>query len=101
MHTIQAVRRWTLGGVAALAAAALVTVPSAAHSSGAPAGPQAAKPSSGTGVAPYSGLTATQRARLMRIAEDSWRFFADDVDPQTHLPLDNLTYAGGSATPTS
>jgi hypothetical protein len=36
----------------------------------------------------------------MSIAKDSWRFFADDVDPTTHLPVDNITYAGGSATPT-
>ena len=36
----------------------------------------------------------------MSIARDSWKFFADDVDPHTHLPLDNLTYAGGSTTPT-
>jgi hypothetical protein len=26
----------------------------------------------------------------MRIAQDTWRFFEKDVDPNTHLPLDNL-----------
>jgi hypothetical protein len=36
----------------------------------------------------------------MTIARDTWRFYADDVDPTTHLPLDNLTFAGGSAAPT-
>src|SRR5437764_6096864 len=35
-------------------------------------------------------LTATQRATLRTIAADTWRFYASDVDPVTHLPLDNL-----------
>jgi hypothetical protein len=52
-------------------------------------------------VKTYTGLTNAQRANLMGIARDSWKFFADDVDPTTHLPMDNVTYAGGSATPTS
>ncbi|MEA2636339.1 MAG: hypothetical protein QOH92_3106 [Chloroflexota bacterium] len=46
------------------------------------------------------GLTDQQRASLLAIAADSWKFYANDVDPNTHLPLDNLTYAGGSAAPT-
>ena len=49
----------------------------------------------------YRGLTGSQRATLLGIARDTWKFYAADVDPGTHLPLDNLTYAGGSATPTS
>ncbi len=57
-------------------------------------------PTAGDGIASYTGLTAAQKQQLMSIARDSWKFFADDVDPQTHLPLDNLTYADGSATPT-
>ena len=36
---------------------------------------------------------------MLGIARDSWKFYAADVDPDTHLPLDNLTFAGGSATP--
>ena len=36
------------------------------------------------------GLDPAQRATLHSIAADTWRFFADDVDPATHLPLDNL-----------
>jgi hypothetical protein len=36
------------------------------------------------------GLTAPQRAVLHGIAADTWRFYAADVDPVTHLPLDNL-----------
>jgi hypothetical protein len=52
-------------------------------------------------VKTYTGLTNGQRANLMGIARDTWKFFADDVDPATHLPMDNVSYAGGSATPTS
>ena len=36
------------------------------------------------------GLTAQQRAVLHGIAADTWRFYGADVDPSTHLPLDNL-----------
>jgi hypothetical protein len=43
---------------------------------------------------------AAQRASLLAIARDTWKFYATDVDPTTHLPLDNVTFAGGSATPT-
>ncbi|MBV9338455.1 MAG: DUF3131 domain-containing protein [Solirubrobacterales bacterium] len=35
-------------------------------------------------------LTSGQRATLYGIARDTWRFYAPDVDPTTHLPLDNL-----------
>src|SRR6266487_754614 len=52
-------------------------------------------------VKSYTGLTGAQRADLRAIARDTWKFYSADVDPNTHLPLDNLTYAGGSATPTS
>lgn len=37
-----------------------------------------------------SGLDAHQQAVLHTIAADTWRFYAADVDPTTHLPLDNL-----------
>jgi hypothetical protein len=65
--------------------------------------PAIAATSSGShdGVASYTGLTSAQRQTLMGIAKQSWKFFAADVDPTTHLPLDNVTYAGGSKTPTS
>ncbi len=36
------------------------------------------------------GLSAQQRATLYGIARDTWAFYRDDVDPTTHLPLDNL-----------
>jgi hypothetical protein len=48
-----------------------------------------------------SGLTGQQRQALMAIARDTWRFYSEDVDPNTHLPLDNVTHAGGSPVPTS
>src|SRR5690348_12759047 len=41
-------------------------------------------------AAPSSSLTAQQRAALMGIARDTWQFFEKDLDPTTHLPLDNL-----------
>ena len=53
------------------------------------------------GVAQYSGLSAAQRANLLAIARDTWKFYGVDVDSATNLPMDNLTFAGGSATPTS
>ncbi|HEX5118638.1 MAG TPA: glucoamylase family protein [Pseudonocardiaceae bacterium] len=36
------------------------------------------------------GLTAGQRAVLLGIARDTWKFYSEDLDPHTHLPLDNL-----------
>jgi hypothetical protein len=59
-----------------------------------------AAPASAAGPA-APGLTAPQRANLMQIARDTWSFYGADVDPNTHLPMDNLTYAGGSPTPTA
>ena len=35
-------------------------------------------------------LSAHQRSVLGGIARETWRFYAADVDPGTHLPLDNL-----------
>ena len=51
-------------------------------------------------VASYQGLTGQQQASLLGIARDTWKFYGADVDSTTHLPMDNLTFAGGSATPT-
>ena len=31
-----------------------------------------------------------QKSVLYGIAQDTWRFYGADVDPVTHLPLDNL-----------
>ena len=72
---------------------ALATLTQSAEATSAPHGPAS--------VADYSGLSHPQRADLMTIAHDTWKFYSADVDPHTALPLDNLTFAGGSATPTS
>ncbi len=55
----------------------------------------------GASVANYTGLTPAQRANLESIARDTWKFYDLDVDSATNLPMDNITFAGGSETPTS
>jgi len=55
----------------------------------------------GNPVSPYGGLSSSQRASLLAIARDTWKFYGADVDQATSLPMDNITFAGGSATPTS
>src|SRR5882724_5783247 len=62
--------------------------------------PVTAKADAGSSVATYHGLTSAQRTNLRDIARDTWKFYSVAVDPVTHLPLDNVTFAGGSATPT-
>lgn len=53
-------------------------------------------------VLPFTGqLSVPQEANLMKIAKDTWRFYSYDIDPATNLPMDNLSFAGGSATPTT
>ena len=100
-------RRLAAIAVAAAAAAlfSLLTLAPASMGStvrGAAAG-AAASAAGGAGVAPApaDALTAGQRAQLLGIAAGTWKFYAADVDPQTHLPLDNITFAGGAAAPTS
>src|SRR5438045_2761092 len=46
--------------------------------------PALAQPAAGGALSPQ------QRQVLYGIAKDTWRFFGADVDPKTHLPLDNL-----------
>ncbi len=55
----------------------------------------------GGGVSRYGGLSRAQQATLLSIARDTWKFYNLDVDTATNLPMDNITFAGGSATPTS
>ena len=55
----------------------------------------------GNPVSPYGGLSPSQRADLLSIARDTWKFYGADVDPATNLPMDNLTFAGGASAPTS
>jgi hypothetical protein len=62
----------------------------------------AASPSpAGGGVSHYDGLSRPQQATLLSIARDTWKFYNLDVDQATNLPMDNITFAGGSASPTS
>jgi hypothetical protein len=84
--------------LAAGLAAALVTLV-APQQAGAGAAASAGAP--GTPVAAYHGLSPAQRASLLSIARDTWKFYGVDVDPATNLPMDNLTFAGGSAAPTT
>ena len=53
-----------------------------------------------TPVAPYASPTGGQRADLRSIAKDTWKFYGADVDQATNLPMDNITFAGGSSSPT-
>ena len=55
----------------------------------------------GTGFSSGGSLTSAQRAILMGIAKDTWKFYATDVDPKTHLPLDNIGPNGKRGTYTS
>ena len=41
-------------------------------------------------LADQGHLSAHEQAVLHGIAADTWKFYAADVDPNTHLPLDNL-----------
>ena len=75
---------------------ALLTSLQPARASGA-----AAAGAGGRRVSPYTALSQAQRADLMSIAQRTWKFYTFDVDPATNLPMDNLTFAGGSATPTA
>ena len=82
------VRRSWWAVVAVVVVALLVPVPARA---------------AGSPVSPYSGLnplTSSQQASLLAIARDTWKFYGADVDQATSLPMDNITFAGGSATPT-
>src|ERR1035441_9810118 len=63
--------------------------------------PQPAHAASGAGISRYNGLSRAQQANLLSIARDTWKFYNLDVDQATNLPMDNITFAGGSASPTS
>jgi hypothetical protein len=81
---------------AAMMAAALavlsVAAPAGAATAGAPTAgaPTAGAPMAGAPTAGAADFTPRQRAVLEGIARDTWRFYGADVDPTTHLPLDNL-----------
>jgi hypothetical protein len=90
-----------IGGLAAAAVVALPVASMQPASAGTAGRPGGGHGSGAASVANYSGLTASQRATLMGIARDTWKFYSADVDPDTALPLDNVTYAGDSSTPTT
>jgi Putative glucoamylase/Protein of unknown function (DUF3131) len=52
-------------------------------------------------VTPYHAFTGAERANLMSIAQQTWNFYNRDIDAATGLPMDNITFAGGSSTPTA
>ncbi len=101
--TAQAATAQAATAQAATAQAATAQAGAAARAGAARAG-AAASAAAGTTAAPvgsYRGLSGSQRATLLSVARDTWKFYSADTDPVTHLPLDNLTFAGGSATPTA
>jgi hypothetical protein len=67
----------------------------------APVRPASAGQATGDPVAHYDALSQSQRADLMSVARDTWKFYGADIDQATSLPMDNLSFAGGSATPTA
>src|ERR1700749_3760666 len=85
-------RRWLAAPVLAIVTAALTltTGPATAATAG-----------TGDSFPPSPARSRARQASLLGIARDTWKFYQADVDPGTHLPLDNLTFAGGSATPTT
>ena len=108
---VQNKRAWGIGASAAALVATMLGLSSQAPASGAPSAATSATPAATTaattaaeqtshGVKHVAPLGREQQRELRKIARRSWQFYADDVDPSTHLPLDNLTYAGGSTTPT-
>jgi hypothetical protein len=97
----------TLAAIAVLAATLAATTPAGAAAAGqggaraaaqgsagvaarARAAAAAGGPAGGSGLSTGQDLTAAQRSVLQGIAADTWKFYAADVDPVTHLPLDNL-----------
>src|SRR3989442_12817530 len=87
IRSVGATRRWTIiGPVIVVMIVSLQQTRAAADSSGS--------------VANFGGLSSSQRTALLGIARDIWKLYDVDVDPATHLPMDNVTFAGGSATPT-
>jgi hypothetical protein len=77
-RTHKTLGRTLLIAAAALALTATAVVPATSA--------QAQSPSPST----QSGLSAPQRAVLLGIANDTWKFYEKDVDPTTNLPLDNI-----------
>lgn len=75
--------------VLAVLATIVLAVTLAAAPSGRAAG-AAGGAGSSRGVVAGPQFRPHQRHVLQRIAEDTWNFYKRDVDPRTHLPMDNL-----------
>jgi hypothetical protein len=97
------IKRGLLAGVALFAATATITVPASAgaavdhstHSHSAASGSAISgtgRSGTATSVIGRSGggLSSRERSVLYGVARDTWKFYAADVSPVTHLPLDNL-----------
>ena len=98
------IRSWRLarpGYLWVVVAALVVAVLGALLTPAQQARANAADSSGGLAVANYTGLGSAQQANLLAVARDSWKFYTTDIDQATQLPMDNVTFAGGSATPTS
>ena len=65
-------------------------------------GPSFGQPTPGATrrILSYPPIPTAERRALMQIARDTWGFYAADVDPNTHLPMDNFG-ANGLGTYTS
>jgi hypothetical protein len=85
------------GSVAAAAIVAALVPLQQAKASAAGAGKAA---DGGSPVASFHGLTGWQHSNLLSVARQTWNFYNADIDPATNLPMDNVSYAGGSTTPT-
>lgn len=103
-------RRPRIGTTAAAVLAAVGLAAAPAWQSASAAGPVTTAsagntvsptPPRGYPVAPFTALSPAQKANLLAIARRTWKFYRIDVDQRTHLPMDNATFAGGSAAPTS
>ena len=90
--------RFWRGAYAAFLVALLASLTVAVQPSQARAGNGGGTGNNGYGIGADSALTSQQRAALYTMARDTWRFYRDDVDPHTHLPLDNLGYTNNQVT---
>jgi hypothetical protein len=76
--------------VTVVVAVAATTTP--AFAGAAASGPRQGPPSCITTACPdTTALTPAQQAVLYGIAEDTWKFFAADTNPYTHLPMDSVS----------
>jgi hypothetical protein len=71
-----------------------MTTPAFAETAGFQSGGESGResPSCITTACPdTTALTAAQQAVLYGMAKDTWKFFAADTDPHTHLPMDSVS----------